>query len=190
MRQQMSKHLDPRARRRQIAENTARLGAMCQRFKEIIRNERWAEYWTARETVFAFFDQLAFPGGLCQGKQRLKQQQPDAIEDAICFLEVDPWFHRSGYIKERFLHWLKRCPLTAEQQERLARCALRSVDGGSRRVFHYYARLAGCLRSPDLLQAVSSRLHSGNPEVVRRANHVFTVIRSRSTSRRENRPGG
>lgn len=174
----MSKKHSATDRRRQIAEATTRLAALNRRFNEGV-HRRSENYVSARDSFLGRYDQLAFPGGLAKRLEELERQDPEAVEDAICFLEVDPWFFRSGYIKERILHLLKRCHLTARQRERLQQCIVRSVEGGSRRVFARYARLGGVHASNALMTAIESRLDSADPEVRRRASHVLAVIRSR-----------
>ena len=177
----MAKKRSIAVRHRQIAESTSRLAELHRRFKEAVQ-QRSEDYASARDLFLGRYDQLAFPGGLAKRLQELERQAPEAVEDAICFLEVDPWFHRSGYIKETILHRIKRCPLTAGLCERLMRCILRSVEGGSRRVFASYARVAGSHPSGVLQAAVESRLGSADPEVRRRASHVLAVIHSRITA--------
>src|SRR5437016_2026590 len=49
------------------------------------------------------YERLAFPGGLEAGLARLSQGDSEAFELAVQFLEVNPWFYRSGYIKERLI---------------------------------------------------------------------------------------
>src|SRR4051794_17207085 len=55
----------------------------------------------------ARYDALAFPGGLRDGLRRLKELDAGAVEAAIQFLEEDPWFYRSGYVKEEIAGRLK-----------------------------------------------------------------------------------
>jgi hypothetical protein len=175
----MSKERSVAIRRQEIAESTRRLAGLNRRLDEAAQQQS-DEYASARSAFLGLYDHLAFPGGLAQKLQALTEQHPEAVEDAICFLEVDPWFFGSGYIKERILHNLKRCSMTETQHERLMQCILRSIDGGSRRVFASYARVAGAHPSNALRMAVESRLASADPEVKRRAWHVMAVIRSRS----------
>lgn len=129
------------------------------------------------------FDELAFPGGLKRGLARLGEDDPDAVAAAILFLEADPMFFRSGYIKETILRRLKHVSLTARQTEALARLVVRSLDRGGRREFHGYARLAGAFDSPVVRQAATERLESKDPEVARRAAEVLHVLKSQGKGR-------
>ena len=72
----------------------------------------------------------------------------EAIEIAIQFLEVDPYFFRSGYIKTDLLRRLKRAPLTKSQQQRLRNVILARISGPDRRELRDYCRLAAALATP------------------------------------------
>ena len=75
-------------------------------------------------------------------RQRLRSGDPGAVEDAILFLEIDPWFFRSGYLKERVLGALKCAPLSSRQRERLRHIIIEVCRGRNRREFRYYCALA------------------------------------------------
>jgi hypothetical protein len=184
----MSKNRTVVTRRRQIAEATTRLAALNRRFNEAVQ-KRSVDYASARDAFKSLYDQLAFPGGLAKRLQELSQQNPEAVEDAICFLEVDPIFFRSGYIKEKILHRLKHCHITVGQRKRLMQCILRSIEAGSRRVFAAYARAAGAHPTVALLAAVESRSDSPDPEVRRRVSQVLAVTRSRAAASNADKPG-
>lgn len=66
----------------------------------------------------ARYDALAFPGGAGTAKARVLQGEPDAIEAALCFVEVRPYFFRSGYLFQTLLRALRRAPLTEAQRAR------------------------------------------------------------------------
>ncbi len=125
------------------------------------------------------YDQLAFPGGLNRGMARLESCDAETVALAVDFLDADPRFFRSGYIKETILRRLKHAPLTNHQKLVLCRLVVRSVDGGGRREFHGYARLAGALALDEVTPAMNTRLSSRHPEVQRRAAEVLHVLRSR-----------
>ena len=68
----------------------------------------------------ARYDSLAFPGGYDTAPQRIIQGDPEAIEVALCFVEIRPYFHGSGYMFETLMRKLKRAPLSEKQSERFA----------------------------------------------------------------------
>ncbi|MDB6080553.1 MAG: hypothetical protein JWO82_4300, partial [Akkermansiaceae bacterium] len=66
-----------------------------------------------------------------------------AVLDAVAFLEVDPWYHRSGYLKEKLIKALKRAPLQEGDRQRLRETLLRIVTGKNRRELRQFCTLAG-----------------------------------------------
>jgi hypothetical protein len=87
--------------------------------------ERWQ---TACREFNTRYDQLAFPGGYSTAKQKIAAGDLDAIEAALCFVEIRPYFFRSGYMFKELLPKLKRANLSSEQRERLARVLLAYQD--------------------------------------------------------------
>jgi hypothetical protein len=124
------------------------------------------------------YDRLAFPGGLAQAMHLLKEHDSVTIATAIKFLEIDPMFHRSGYIKEDILRYLKKAQLSKSQIETLERLIIRSIYQGGRREFNSYAKLAGALHTKTVLRTIKKRL-SGNREQIRRAEKMMQMIKSR-----------
>jgi hypothetical protein len=61
---------------------------------------------------------------------------------ALLFLEVDPWFFRSGYLKEKLCHVLKQASLTPREKQRVQEILLYAVTTRFRREFRFYSRLA------------------------------------------------
>lgn len=159
--------------------NAARICELSARIRHAwSENPHGSEHHAACEEFHRNYDSLAFPGGLRVGLERLAERDPQIVELVIQFLEFDPRFFRSGYIKEKFLRRLKRCDLTDAQRRRLANMILRSVDSGGRREFKGFSRLAVAAQSPMLVDAVTLRQLSSDPEVVRRANAVMHVWES------------
>jgi hypothetical protein len=91
------------------------------RHKSPEQTERWK---TACAEFHARYDGLAFPGGYSTAKDRIRSGNPDAIEAALCFVELRPYFFRSGYMFKTFISMLKRAQLTADQRERFNRVAV------------------------------------------------------------------
>ena len=64
------------------------------------------------------YEELAFPGGTLTIRQRLRAGDKEAIEYALDFIELRPYFFRSGYMYTDFMRVLKNCPLSEGQRER------------------------------------------------------------------------
>ncbi len=70
----------------------------------------------------------------------LQRGERGAVEPAIVFLEADPRFFRSGYMKEELCRFLGRAPLTVQQWNRLVSVATAAINderrpGRERRAF-------------------------------------------------------
>jgi hypothetical protein len=74
---------------------------------------------------------------------------------ALCFLEVDPWFFRAGYLKEKLCHALKQAQLTPREKQRVQGVLLHAVRQRFRREFRSYCRLAGHVSDDRWLQDLS-----------------------------------
>ena len=79
--------------------------------------ERWSQ---ACAEFHARYDALAFPGGYDTAPQRIIDGDPEAIEAALCFVEIRPYFFRSGYMFKTLMRKLKRAPLSEKQSRRFA----------------------------------------------------------------------
>ena len=77
------------------------------------------EWQRACEIFHSRYNELAFPGGESDAHQRILTGDPEAMEAALCFVELRPYFFRSGYMFEAILRKLKRAPLSQEQLARL-----------------------------------------------------------------------
>lgn len=78
-----------------------------------------AEWSRACDDFHKQFDGLAFPGGYDAGLKKIREGDARAIEDALAFLEVRPYFFRSQYIRTKLTRLLKRATLSSRQAERL-----------------------------------------------------------------------
>jgi hypothetical protein len=67
------------------------------------------------------YSSLCLPGGWDEHfYDQLRAGDHDAIEKALCFLEVRPYFFRSGYHFKAILQKCKHAPMQGEQAERFA----------------------------------------------------------------------
>jgi hypothetical protein len=138
-------------------------------------NQLWAE---ACERFHSSYDGLAFPGGLEQELNLLKRGDPEAVEMAVRYLEADPWFFRSGYIKEELLQALRRIDLTDDQSERLRSVILERITKGSGREFRRYCRLAKRLMNAAFVARVRQAMMSQDSDISRRAGWVMSALES------------
>lgn len=162
-----------------ISANANKLAQLYRRVKEEFAKKPHGEkHRAACEEFHRDYDLLAFPGGLRAGLKRMKECDSEIVEMSIVFLEVDPMFFGSGYIKEAILRRLKRCLLNEDQRVRLIKIIVRSMDAGGRREFRGYSRLAAVIHSNLLAREVKARLNSSKAEVVRRANAIQHIWRT------------
>ena len=109
-----------------ILANANEIYRLHQRVKETFRSrdvtpaarQAWQEACAEFQTRY---DMLAFPGGYETTKalERIVAGDPGTVEAAICFLEVRPYFFRSGYMFKDILRKLKGAPLSTKQTARL-----------------------------------------------------------------------
>lgn len=132
--------------------------------------------WQAALVRFEAAVDAAYPPGFETIYERLRAGNTAALVDAIEFLEADPWFFRSGYIKAKLIRLIKRFPLTAVQADRLRMAVMRVVDGRDRREFRDYCRLARHLDAPELRAALERRLVDPDEGVRRRAGWALDAL--------------
>jgi hypothetical protein len=109
-----------------IQENAKRVTELHNRIHETVRHRDTTpesrEQWSRACAEFHDqYDGLAFPGGYEAGLQKIQAGDGRAIEDALAFLEVRPYFFRSQYMRTKLTRLLKRAQLSARQADRLRR---------------------------------------------------------------------
>ena len=119
--------------RQQIHQNAATFRALHARVHETFatRGESAVHRRTWQDACAAFqvsYDALAFPGGYEGALDRLLAGDPRTMEAAITFLELRPYFFRSGYMHKKILRYAKRAPLSKPQARRLRHVLTRWRD--------------------------------------------------------------
>ena len=84
----------------------------------------------------------------------LRTSDRAAIEDAVLYLEVDPWYFRSGYLKERLIRGLKAASLSEKDRLRLRHVVWNVVRGRNRRELRRYCSLALRVLTPEFEHAL------------------------------------
>jgi hypothetical protein len=119
----VKEELEPRS---VIQKNAKRVADLHDRVHETFERrdtspEARVEWSRACSEFHSQYDALAFPGGYEAGLQKIQKGDARAIEDALAFLEVRPYFFRSQYMRTKLVRLLKRAQLSARQSERFQR---------------------------------------------------------------------
>ena len=107
----------------QIQQNARVIGQLHQRIQETFAHRDDDDHSRAlwQDACFEFHDkynELVFPGGTTEIRERLRAGDMRAIDYALDFIEVRPYFFRSGYLYKDFLRVLRNCPLSHSQRKR------------------------------------------------------------------------
>jgi hypothetical protein len=78
----------------------------------------------------------------------VRHGDPDAAEEALLFLEADPYCFRSGYIRKKLCRALKQAPLDREKRSRIRSFVLRAVCIQRPLSFKAVASLGVCFYTP------------------------------------------
>jgi len=121
-----------------IHENAAEIVRLHSRIHETVKYrtknpEKRREWEQACAEFHERYEGLAFPGGYRNALERISRGDPEAMEAAICFLEMRPYFFRSGYMFKAILPRCRRAPLTSEQAARLKVVEQRLVEWRKRK---------------------------------------------------------
>lgn len=105
---------------------------------------------------------------------RLSDQE--LVEFAISFLEIDPMYFRSGYIKETILTKLKRSILKKNQRDRVINILIDAVRNRGYREYRYYCRVAKVMNSQFLINTLTGILASEPSSKRSRAKMMLDYI--------------
>jgi hypothetical protein len=120
--------MKPTAIRAQIIANTAEMERLRDRLFETAierdkqgygRDPAHAAWVEASAEFLRRADTLMFPGGYRAALEKFRAGDTSVTEPALCFLEVRPYFHRSGYMYGVLMRRVRRAGLSASQRQRL-----------------------------------------------------------------------
>ena len=133
-----------------------------QKAEDIARWENAVRAWKAysgfgEDTKFYFFESRDFLSAIAAGNA-------DAKESAIRFLEFDPYYYRSGYIKSKLLVRLKNIKLSASEVKWLQKVICNAIVSQQPKCeFKYYARLLKNVGTPEFRQKLQALPVPGLP---------------------------
>ncbi len=174
-----------------IQENSTELRRLNDRIKETfqVRSksiEHKAQWEQACAEFHSRFDELSFPGGLGVF-ERVRENDPIALEAAIQFLLADPMHFRSGYLKEHLWRWLPHCNLSKSARNRLESAALKYLSRRISREFWCMCKTMAQLGQPKFWLQVSAQSQKSNSPEGFRAFCLLThgaSVQAGSTLRR------
>jgi hypothetical protein len=131
-----------------------------------------------RECIDAFNKCLseAYPRGFWDDFELLRNGDSSGLESAISFLEADPFFFRSGYVKADLLRLVCRFELSEQQKLRLQRVVINAVMLRDRREFRQFANLGRQVQSKNFAESLTQLLQHDDPAVRRRAQWVLESL--------------
>lgn len=140
----------------------------------------------APELIERFYNAIeaAYPPGFWEHYDRLKNGDARGVDMAIDFLEADPWFFRSGYIKANLARFLKHVTLSKQQVRRLEKVLLKIVDERNTQEFRNYCRLACVIATPALIEALKERLTDERVPRRLRATWMLSTIEQNRMSQK------
>ena len=155
---------------RQINELTDRIHATFKlRDRDEVHYQRWrtacAEFHRRYETL-AFAACYELDGGL-------RQCAESAIEASIAFLLADPYYFRSGYIKEYIWRHLPSCRLTEDQIEKIEYSASGYLERQIGREFWYMCRAINRIARKSFWSRLAGELDAYEPEKKARASYLL-----------------
>jgi hypothetical protein len=124
-----------------------------------------------------YYEQRDIDSWLVDLTGRLSADEPAAIEEALAFLERDPYFFRSGYARERVARRLAHVELSPGQKQRARAVVLSRVDGQRFCPHPGIGRLARAVADNPLRRELRARLHHRDPAVARRALRMVVNVR-------------
>jgi hypothetical protein len=136
------------------------------------RTRRWLDAAQAFRAARA----RAYPEALRQVDAGEKQVSEVNTPDILEFLEADPIFHRSGYMKAKLLTELKRRKLDRHEAKRLKAIIVNAVRRPDRREFRHYCRAAAAVDDAGLRQELRDLERADDAGTRRRATWVLTAL--------------
>lgn len=139
------------------------------------RTPAW-NHW--REEAARFHDLQQDVAALIPPARAVSGGDPAAVEAAVTFIEADPWFIRSGYIKRRLMEGLSRASgvTLAPYRERLATTLLALPSGRGRPELGTARKLVPFADSARFRGGLRSLIRNGRPAEQSRSLYLYTQL--------------
>lgn len=109
--------------KREIEENAETIRRLHSRIKETLELRdlnplKRREWERACKEFHARYQTLSFPCNYAEALQKIKDGDQLSVESALCFVELRPYFFRSGYMYRELIRRLKNANLAGSHRER------------------------------------------------------------------------
>lgn len=150
--------------------------------------KEWAQVEAAREAYYAmsrevmpppFTERLHGIQSLNPLLEGIADGNASFFEDAITWLEDDPFARWTGYLKQKILCRLCGVTLSASQMDRLRRVLLRVTTRGPRQEFRDACRLARHVDSPEFRVRLRALAERHEPHISYAAGRMLAACESK-----------
>ena len=103
----------------------------------------------------------------------------DGRDFVFQYLEIDPIYFRSGYVKEALIRKIKSCKLTKNEAEILRGLILRRIKAGARREFRKFCQMIPLVQNQTFADEIKKLTTAKDRDVSHRATfamHYLTDI--------------
>ncbi len=168
-----------------ILKNAQEINALDDELAHAAKNKvsNHQAWLAAAERFNTSYDRLAFPGGLNRGLTLLKKYDSDVIAQAIIYLQADPYFHRSGYIKEQILKILKKASFTKKQIIAMQELIISIIHKGliQDRTYKQYCTIASKITDDNFCTSIENIVKTASdPRVKESAQLVLQSLLKKS----------
>jgi hypothetical protein len=105
-------------------------------------------------------------------------EDTDAADQALAYLEADPYYFRSGYARAKLARSLAQASLPDADRARARRYVVDAVAGRKHCNQRELGQLAGAVANNELRAALRAQLHASDHSTARRALHTLRGVRS------------
>lgn len=149
-------------------------------FQELVNRDNESDPRTKRwlDAIRAFNAALSrvYSGDLRLVERRALAAAKVDTADILDFLEADPVFFGSGYMKEEVLGVLKRRSLQQHESQRLQAIILNVVRMPARREFRRYCQVAATVDDERFRENLNALQVSDDPDIRRRSGWVLAAL--------------
>jgi len=166
----------------QRASRAEQCRILCNQAYNLYNREKYRDaerqLWERAAALFHKAVSEAYPANFWEDYNNLKKGDLAGLEAGITFLENDPFFLRSGYVKADLLKFISYMKVPEKYSSRLKNILLDAVSRRGGREFRHYCRLTKFIDREILRKDLAALAKASDPGISRRALWVIESIKS------------